>query len=77
MRMKAKVRRLTALEALPCPWCGEQPEIQPWHGGPPTKRLVGCENEMCDVGPNVTGHTERMAIAAWNKRDGNGGGVDG
>jgi hypothetical protein len=59
---------LAAAEAKACPWCGGQPTIQPWHGGKPTKKMVACENEDCDVAPNVTGPTRREALAAWNTR---------
>lgn len=57
------------LLALPCPFCGGSPEIQPWHGGPRTKRLISCVNEACLVGPMVTGDTEKKAVAAWNTRE--------
>jgi hypothetical protein len=56
------------IEPLPCPFCGEEPTIQAWHGGPKTKRMVRCDNEYCDVSPGVTGSTRNIAIAIWNKR---------
>lgn len=59
---------LTTEEAKPCPWCGVQPTIQPWHGGRPTKKFIGCENEGCSVNPQVTGETKREALANWNTR---------
>lgn len=56
------------MKMLPCPFCGAQPELEPWHGGPPTKRLVWCGNEACAVAPMVTGDTKAEAIARWNQR---------
>jgi len=54
---------------LPCPFCGSQPMIEPWHGGPKTKRLIGCQNDGgCAVQPAVTGKTRKEAIAHWNQR---------
>ena len=53
---------------LPCPFCGAPPEIEPWHGGPRTKRRIGCANEQCPVEPAVTGDTEAEAAARWHQR---------
>ena len=55
-------------EPVPCPWCRELPEVAPWHGGGPRKRMVTCENPFCPVGPFVTGSTRQRAIAKWNTR---------
>jgi hypothetical protein len=52
----------------PCPFCGSQPKIQPWHGGGPRKRLIGCDNDACLVMPACCGTTERRAIENWNYR---------
>ena len=52
-----------------CPYCGEEPIIEPWHGGKPTKVMISCQNEgNCDVLPSVTGETEQEALNKWNTR---------
>jgi len=60
--------RVICDEALPCPFCGQKPTIEPWHGGGPRKRLVACDLDTCPVAPSVTGPTPRAAIAKWNTR---------
>jgi hypothetical protein len=65
-------------KALPCPFCGAPAQIQYWHGGKPTKRLIGCSGVhdtlmrqspvTCHVGPSVTGETEAQALKRWNAR---------
>lgn len=50
-----------------CPWCGASPEIQFWHGGKPSKRMISCSGDDCEVSPMVTGETEREAIAHWER----------
>lgn len=60
---------LSTAEAKPCPFCGSQPTIQPWHGGRPTKKFIDCgSNENCEVRPQVTGETRREALERWNTR---------
>lgn len=55
-------------EVKVCPFCGAVPDIEPWHGGEPTKHLVSCQNEDCWVQPGVSGPTKDEAIARWNQR---------
>ncbi len=66
-------------EGLPCPFCGAPAEIQFWHGGPPTKRRIGCSGQgdtlmrggrsiTCHASPSVTGNTRRQALLRWNAR---------
>ena len=65
-------------QALPCPFCGSPAEIEFWHGGRPTKRLISCsdragtlgskQSAQCHVGPSVTGETKAEALANWNRR---------
>lgn len=64
----AKPQPAAPPELLPCPFCGQPPTIEPWHGGPKSKRMISCENVYCDVSPQVTGNTARKAIERWNTR---------
>ena len=56
--------------AKACPFCGWVPNIQPWHGGKPTKRRISCDADQCSVQPSVTGETRAQALRRWNKRVG-------
>lgn len=53
---------------LACPFCGGEAEIEPWHGGAPTKHMIACSDSLCQVGPMVTGETLEEAIEHWNTR---------
>lgn len=55
--------------ALPCPFCGVIPTMEPWHGGAPTKQMVHCDNDDCAVQPGVSGETTPTALANWNRRE--------
>lgn len=59
-------------EPKPCPFCGTEPVVEPWHGGAPTKRFVHCDSDSCHVNPGVTGETELEAVERWNQRNGKG-----
>ena len=59
---------LSRSEAKPCPFCGAQPTIMPWHGGGPRKRRVNCGNEDCTISPAVAESTRKRALEIWNTR---------
>lgn len=63
-------KRKQPLEPLPCPFCGEPPKVQPWHGGGSRKTMVSCESPVCLASPQVTGSTRRTAVEGWNWRRG-------
>jgi hypothetical protein len=67
--MKNKIEVLELREAKPCPFCGHSPQIEPWHGGGPQKRIITCSSDDCFVSPMVTGTTRIRALAAWNHRE--------
>lgn len=53
------------IEPLPCPFCGQLPTVQKWHGGGPRKTCVDCD---CQAGPSVTAHDRATAVRRWNTR---------
>jgi hypothetical protein len=65
-------------EAKPCPFCGAPAQIEYWHGGKPSKRLISCSGQAdtlfrdrpitCHVAPSVTGETRAEALRRWNDR---------
>ena len=59
---------MTQVQVLCCPFCGSVPTMEPWHGGPPRKRIIHCDR--CAVSPGVTGATPRQAADRWNIRAG-------
>lgn len=62
------VEKLPGSIADPCPFCGHHPGVQSWHGGPPSKRMVGCQNDECHIAPSAVGDTLKEALAIWNQR---------
>lgn len=61
----------------PCPFCGSPAEVQYWHGGGPSKRLIACSGisgtlggpfQRCEVSPSVTGNTLADARRKWDQR---------
>ena len=66
---KRKAASKSTVEILVgCPFCGETPTLEAWHGGGPHKTLVGCINYACPATPAVTGATRAAAIRRWNTR---------
>lgn len=59
-----------SVQMLPCPFCGAAAEIEPWHGGAPTKIMISCSDGEynCDICPTVVGETREEAISRWNMR---------
>jgi hypothetical protein len=53
-----------------CPFCGSGAEVQFWHGGRPSKRMISCSGNLneCDVRPAVTGETLKEARERWGRR---------
>ena len=57
---------------LPCPFCGSEPEGQPWHSE--HKWFIQCSNSEyeyphgCPVGPQMSSETREKAEAQWNMR---------
>lgn len=51
-----------------CPFCGEMPIAEPWHGGSPSKVLIQCVYERCPANPQVSGESHIKAERGWNER---------
>ena len=54
-----------ALELKPCPFCGEEPIVQP--KGRVRQYMIYCANDEC-MGPHSTAQTEQDALVQWNTR---------
>ncbi len=65
------VKTLTPMEAFPCPFCGRQPKMQPWHNAK-DGRWIACdiedEFEICAVAPNVVDNGKKRTLSKWNTR---------
>lgn len=66
--MKTAKQPVVDAKSKPCPFCGDLPTIQPWHGGGTRKRMIACENDRCRVAPMVTGSNADRARETWNRR---------
>lgn len=55
-------------EAMPCPFCGDQPVMQAWHGGGPRKVVIECVSDFCYAQPGVSGESPTIALRRWNHR---------
>lgn len=64
------MKKRVVVEPLNCPFCGGVPTIIPWHGGRKTKKLISCGGDFCTVYPGITGETRKLAVEAWNTREG-------
>lgn len=57
-------RRMTTEELLPCPFCGQPPDL----GTFASAFTIHCANEDCDIGAETSAVTEALAVEQWNKR---------
>lgn len=75
------MQRYAKLRPMPCPFCGEAPELQPEHPECEGNAwgMVACANETCPAKPRVadgekcndergTGAYQDAAIRRWNRR---------
>jgi hypothetical protein len=53
-------------EALPCPFCGEEPRGSV--DAPNDEYWIACEADKCDVCPSVSARTPADALKRWNRR---------
>ena len=53
-----------------CPFCGSAAQVEFWHGGRPSKRMISCSGNVaeCEVSPGVTGQTLKEARDRWSRR---------
>lgn len=67
--------KLSKEEALPCPYCGSQPNLRmsktkhcQAHGEPYQDYIILCESKKCFMSPKTQHHIKRMALRSWNQR---------
>lgn len=57
---------------LPCPFCGEAPEIgaeeDSWGPYVSTSYFIQCKAPLCSAAPLVIHDSAQEAMEAWNKR---------
>lgn len=54
-------------ELLPCPWCGEAPEVSD-SGDSDFGIVVACTNYDCAITPEVRGRYRSETVETWNRR---------
>jgi len=53
----------------PCPFCGGEATIEPWHSPTKDSFMVSCTNDPpCNVLPRTVGQTWEQAVEHWNTR---------
>jgi hypothetical protein len=67
-RLNREPKPTSPMEAAPCPFCGDQPYTEFWHGGGPRKTMVHCLSSDCAIGPSVVASTRARALDLWNIR---------
>lgn len=57
------------VKLLPCPFCGEKPELNDYTSAPAAAWVLVHRNRSCPIAPQVLSFSTReLAIAAWNRR---------
>ena len=73
--MSQKPIELSEQEAKPCPFCGRQPTVGPWHDYLGPRVHVTCpaeDDDDCAI-PAMVDETREKALRRWNTRAGDGG----
>lgn len=61
------------IQPIECPFCGELPEVEPWHNrrhkdGTPAGTAISCANDACAIGPMHAGYPYTRVVREWNTR---------